>query len=168
MSQSAEDAEERLLFLRMKIKKVVPDIEAAFDKLDQDGRQYLSLEDLREAAHSGDLRMPDDVMEFVDPAKLVDLFWFLDTSVSGEVSRSEFIHGIKSLIMSEVPVETTQILELLRHTHHVVNHIARVIRRERPLTRSRAPVAEKFSGPAEDGTANAEELSGTGERVFSF
>jgi hypothetical protein len=161
MAQSVEDAEERLLFLRLKIKKMGPDIEAAFDKLDADGRQHLSLQALEEAAHSGDLRMPDDIQDLVDPAKLVDLFGFLDTNMSGEISRSEFIHGIKSLVMSEVPIETTQILELSRHTHHIVNHIARMARLEVPLT-NRAFVAEELSGPAQDEMSVAEEFSGTG------
>lgn len=135
MSNAAEEEDQKLHARRAHVKKLLPEIQAVFDRLDVDGSMALSLEELEEAAQSGELELPDGIKDLVDPNRVLDVFDFLDTDQSGEINRVEFVEGICSIALSAVPIETTQILQLLRstsqgvaHIDHAMRHIDAVIR----------------------------------------
>jgi len=120
MANGREDAEEMQMFLRRKLKRLLPQIDAAFDGLDVNGNNCLDMDDLVRAAEEGSLTFPQDIQSYVDPYKLIDLFEFLDSDRSGVIERAEFFDGICALVVSSVPLETTQILQLVRKSHNVL------------------------------------------------
>merc|ERR1712194_620726 len=61
------------------------------------------------------------------PEKLLDLFDFIDTDQSGEVTETEFLEGICHLSLLDVPVETTQMLQMLRHHKRRLTEVRRDI-----------------------------------------
>jgi len=120
MANGKEDTEEMQLHLRKKLKKILPEIDEVFDRLDVDGNDSLEMEELVKAAEDGNLTFPLDIQSYVDPYKLIDLFEFLDANQSGVIDRTEFFDGICALVVSSVPLETTQILQLVRKSHNVL------------------------------------------------
>ncbi|CAK0909121.1 unnamed protein product [Prorocentrum cordatum] len=129
MAKGREDAEEKQTALRKMLKKHLPDIEEVFDILDLDNSNCLSMAELEAAAQNGKLVLPEDLKEYVDPCKLLDIFYLLDADQSGMIERGEFIDGIASLVVSSVPLETTQILQLLRQSHEVLMDTSKAIAR---------------------------------------
>jgi len=120
MSQGSEAAEEKANELRKVLRRILPEIEEVFDNLDSDGGGYLTIKEIKEAAKNGSLVLPEGIKEYVAPEKLQDVFDFLDVDQSGEIDKSEFVDGVCTLVVSTVPIETTQILQLLRQTHRVL------------------------------------------------
>jgi len=115
-----EVAEEQQRHLRKVVRRIIPQIEKVFDKLDGDGNKVLTIEEIEAAAQAGHLTLPDDIKEFVQPERLLEMFEFLDQDQSGDVTRDEFVDGVCSLVVSAVPIETTQIFQLVRQTHRAV------------------------------------------------
>lgn len=120
LAKGREDAEEKQNILRKMLKKHLPDIEEVFDKLDLDKSGCLEMAELQEAARDAKIILPEDLKEYVDPFKLLEIFDLLDADRSGMIERSEFVDGIATLVVSAVPLETTQILALLRQSHEVL------------------------------------------------
>merc|ERR1740121_475085 len=123
------DADEMHIHMRRKLKKILPDIEDVFDELDVDGSNSIEIEELHEAAQKGNLSFPDEIKAYVDPFKLVDIFELLDADQSGVIERSEFFDGICALVVSSVPLETTQILQLVRRSHDMISDTYKVVAR---------------------------------------
>jgi len=120
MAKGREDTEERQSSMRKLLKTLLPEIQRVFDRLDVDHSGTLDLLELEVAARQGNLNLPECIKEFVAPDRLMDVFEYLDADQSGEIDKHEFVDGISSLAVSGVPIETTQILQLLRHTHEVL------------------------------------------------
>lgn len=141
MANGKEDMEERQAQLRKTVKRILPEIEQVFDTLSVDGSKALTLDGIEAAALQGEMVLPDDIREFVEPGRLIDVFDFLDMDGSGDVTKTEFVDGVCSLVVSSVPIETTQILQLVRQTHHLVVDLQRAMDRmphhRRPSQHSR-------------------------------
>jgi len=129
MANGKEDTEEMQLHLRKKLKKILPEIDEVFDRLDVDGNDSLEMEELVKAAEDGNLTFPLDIQSYVDPYKLIDLFEFLDANQSGVIDRTEFFDGICALVVSSVPLETTQILQLARKSHNLLEDVCKNVAR---------------------------------------
>jgi voltage-gated sodium channel len=96
--------------MRKKIRALTPHIEDLFVQLDkaEDG----SLE-VKELSLTG-IDMHKDLRNVIEEDKLKDLFQFLDLDGSGTIDKGEFVDGIMHLTLQNVPIETTQTLQLLR------------------------------------------------------
>jgi Ca2+-binding EF-hand superfamily protein len=127
LAHGREDTEENQRQLRKVVKRIVPEIEEVFDKLDTDGSESLTFEEIEAATHNGELTLPDDIREIVEPHRLLEIFEFLDMDQSGTIEKDEFVDGVGSLAVSAVPIETTQILKLMRRTHHSVMEIEKIM-----------------------------------------
>ncbi|CAK0847184.1 unnamed protein product [Prorocentrum cordatum] len=125
MANGREDAEEMQIHLRRKLRKILPEIDEVFDGLDTNGNNALEIEELIQAAEDGVLTFPEDIKSYVDPSKLLDIFDFLDANQSGVIERQEFFEGICHLVVSSVPLETTQILQLVRKSHDMLSDLSR-------------------------------------------
>jgi hypothetical protein len=110
ISNAGEDAEMTLNERRKQLKRLIPSIKDVFQALDADGTGMLTLEEL----NFSKVKMPQELRDIIQPDKLHDLFEFLDMDESGEIDSKEFVDGVCHLALSSVPVETTQILQLLR------------------------------------------------------
>ncbi|CAK0833477.1 unnamed protein product [Prorocentrum cordatum] len=120
LAHGREDIEERQHEMRKVLKRIIPEIEEVFDKLDSDRSGVLTFEEIEAASNTGELALPEDIREIVEPHRLLEIFEFLDMDQSGDIEIDEFVDGVCSLAVSAVPIETTQILQLIRRTHHSV------------------------------------------------
>jgi voltage-gated sodium channel len=134
LSNGREEGEEKQRYLRKVVKRIIPEIEEVFNKLDSDGSQALTIEEIEAAAFKGKLTLPNDIKEFVEPTKLLEMFEFLDNDQSGEITKDEFVDGVCSLVVSAVPIETTQILQLTRQTHRAVMDALQAVRQPAGVT----------------------------------
>jgi voltage-gated sodium channel len=111
ISQSREDLETQNAELRKRVRVLQPEIDALFDDLDQSKDGTLEIEELDLSM----VRVPDDLRSIIqDEDRLKDLFQYLDDDGSGTVDKREFTSGIMNLALQNVPIETTQTLQLLR------------------------------------------------------
>jgi hypothetical protein len=119
ITQSREDIETKRAETRKTVKALQPQIEKLFIELDRDKDDMLSIDEV-------DLEfitMPEALRYVIDEEKLRDLFEFLDDDGSGSVDKEEFIEGVASLALQNVPIETTQILHLLRNQRDAIADI---------------------------------------------
>jgi len=107
---ASEDAEMDRKMMRKQLKRLVPAIQEVFMKLDTDNEGTLSREELAQA----DIVWPQELAKTIQTDKLVDLFEFLDIDDNNQIDRKEFVDGVCHLALSSVPIETTQILQMLR------------------------------------------------------
>lgn len=129
LAHGREDIEERQHEMRKVLKRIIPEIEEVFDKLDSDRSGVLTFEEIEAASNTGELALPEDIREIVEPHRLLEIFEFLDMDQSGDIEIDEFVDGVCSLAVSAVPIETTQILQLIRRTHHSVMAMERDLQR---------------------------------------
>merc|ERR1712196_308717 len=73
------------------------------------------------------VKLPRELQDVLKPDKLVDLFEFLDVDGSGELSEVEFVEGVSHMALMHIPVETTQILQLLRPNGGKVGRMEEVV-----------------------------------------
>merc|ERR1712048_567472 len=62
--------------------------------------------------------LPNELTNLLEPEKMLDLFELLDSDESGESSRDEFVDGVAHLALTTMPIETFQIIHLLRNERH--------------------------------------------------
>jgi voltage-gated sodium channel len=131
MAKSREDAEEALQVKRKVFRRVEPSLRSAFRKMDQDRSGTLTVNEVAECLQHRHFKLPSDVEDFIETDKLIDFFNFLDDDDSGEIDEDEFVSGVAHLAFSNVSIETTQILQLVRsaaevskNTNQLVNKLS--------------------------------------------
>lgn len=105
--------------MRKKMKLLGPKIEELFDQLDASGDGAIEVSELSFES----VTMPKELESILSSDKLQDLFAFLDLDGSGTVEKSEFIDGIMHLTFQNVPIETTQLLQLLRSQQKLISEM---------------------------------------------
>eukprot|EP00931_Biecheleriopsis_adriatica_P082379 TRINITY_DN5580_c0_g1_i5.p1 TRINITY_DN5580_c0_g1~~TRINITY_DN5580_c0_g1_i5.p1 ORF type:complete len:576 (+),score=124.79 TRINITY_DN5580_c0_g1_i5:59-1786(+) len=113
LDQGRADRELEKHDLQEKLKFAMPQLKAVFTDLDKNGDGTVTLEEI------------DDVPMDVLPRGLFDdsnfnglheLFELLDVEGTGELGQDEFVEGILDIFSMGMPIETVQILKLLRMT----------------------------------------------------
>jgi Ca2+-binding EF-hand superfamily protein/uncharacterized membrane protein len=113
--RSGQDREFEMLAKRRRIKQCRPWIEKAFEELDITRDGNLDVMELARGLDALASKLPDELARTLEAERLVDFFDFLDSDGSGDISLDEWIEGVNHLaLMSRVPIETAQILCLLR------------------------------------------------------
>merc|ERR1711953_910975 len=102
---------------------MIPVIENVLDELDSSGDGNVQICEIIGAVGRVGVDLPNELRDILTPDKLVDLFDFLDLDGSGELSKIEFIDGVCHLALQNVPVETTQMLQLLRHQRRQIGQM---------------------------------------------
>jgi len=69
--------------------------------------------------------LPADLRKILDSDQLVELYEYLDVDGSGAVDEKEFTDGIFTLVLQSIPIETTQMLHLLRSNSDMLQRIQR-------------------------------------------
>merc|ERR1712032_255218 len=101
-------------------------LESIFDQLDRSQRGYVDIPDLGTPIDMSKIgpRLPTEIQAVVQqPDKLLDMFEYLDTDNSGTVDKHEFIDGVGHLVLTSVPMELTQIIQLVRTTRSMMTHL---------------------------------------------
>ncbi|CAK0908398.1 unnamed protein product [Prorocentrum cordatum] len=95
--------------------------------LDWSGDGKVSMHEFRSGLDASNTkkRLPEDIRKILDSDQLVEVYGYLDADGSGEIDEEEFIDGIFSLMFQSVPIETTQMLQLLRSQSDALHRWAR-------------------------------------------
>ncbi|CAK0869048.1 unnamed protein product [Prorocentrum cordatum] len=133
ITQADEDREMDLIVRRGKLRDLEPHVEEVFQTLtEKAGTKNLSLKDFRSGledmmqAHV--LRdLPPELRKVLASDQIVDVCSYLDADRSGEIDQGEFVDGIFNLMLQSVPVETTQMLQMLRSQGDAMRHIERML-----------------------------------------
>jgi hypothetical protein len=121
---SKADQELEGIIMRKKLHALEPQIEKAFEDLDESGNKKISIDELKDLRFHEKV-LPKELQLLIQPDKLADLFEFLDTDDSGEIDEDEFKAGIAHLALSSTAVETTQMLQLLRDSRKGLQAVVR-------------------------------------------
>jgi len=115
------DSEMEQVYTRKRLKQLIPEIKQVFRVLDVSGDGTIGLDELVERItamiQENQLKMPKEVSNILDPDKMGDfeaIFDFLDCDGSKTISEDEFVEGVCTLAFTHVPLETTQMLTMLK------------------------------------------------------
>jgi len=122
-----------------KVKAIIPMLKRVFDRMDRDGSGNV---DLHELEILGMLEVPEELEPLVMMDSMVELFEILDIDNSGTVSQDEFIEGILSMHISEVPLQQVQMLQMIRAVRDKISCIeARISKTQVPTRVSEQKVS---------------------------
>lgn len=115
ITQASRDVEMRTIRMRRTLKRLRPVIEAVFKILDTSGEGHVCLNEIKTGIGSVKykIRIPEELQGVLSD-RLIDLFEFIDADGSGMLNMQEFVDGVMHVALMNVPVETTQIIQLLR------------------------------------------------------
>jgi hypothetical protein len=126
-----EDRELQMTMKRKRWMELEPQIRLVFQELDLLASGELSVKDVRDGldgmGSAFKKRLPADLKGILDSEQLVELYDYLDSDGSGGIDEAEFVNGIFSLMFQSVPIETTQMLHLLRSNSEALHKIQRRI-----------------------------------------
>merc|ERR1712032_210487 len=120
VDNAKEDRDMAKAHKREKLRILKPEIRDAFRAIDSNSDLVLTKREILRQARQ---QLPEVLVELVGEQDLADIFDLLDVDNSGELEEVEFVEGVISLVLSEVPVETWQMLKLLRVILRSVKHI---------------------------------------------
>lgn len=106
-----KDKEMKLIRLKKTVKTLAPSIREAFRALDENGNGIVTREEI---ISKQDELLPEALINLLGPNSVMELFEMLDEDGSGEVHEDEFIEGLLKSATSEVPIESQQMLKLMR------------------------------------------------------
>merc|ERR1712032_231486 len=110
LDRSKEDQDLVRKQRQAQISSVKPRLYEIFEKIDKDHTGQATLQEVMQWC--GDV--PEELSAFVTPEHLVSLFEVLDVDQTGGVEQGEFVNGLLKLMLSEVPVETLQMLRMMK------------------------------------------------------
>jgi len=122
------------------VEHMIPLVERAFREMDvtqDDKLDREELERLKEVSASKGIHLPPSLHPLLQGDTLKDLFDYLDQDNDGKVASVEFIEGACKLALSNVPIETMQILSLLRQQRAQLVDVHELVSELRLLRRSR-------------------------------
>jgi voltage-gated sodium channel len=129
MAKGRDEAQEQLLEKRRVFTHIRPSLLELFDTLDIDQSGVLTLDEIVLAVKNRTVEFPPEIAESVTPAQMVEAFDFLDTDMSGKIDRKEFVEGVLVMVLSSVPLETAQILHLMRLVFSMVVQTSQNVKR---------------------------------------
>merc|ERR1712137_688409 len=94
---------------KQKVRKLRPEFEAMFRKLDPENRNALTREEMLNTS----IVWPSAILKIIPRERLPELFDVLDIDDSGSVSMEEFVEGLQQLAVSQVSFKSVQQLSLL-------------------------------------------------------
>eukprot|EP00930_Biecheleria_cincta_P042693 TRINITY_DN29382_c0_g1_i1.p1 TRINITY_DN29382_c0_g1~~TRINITY_DN29382_c0_g1_i1.p1 ORF type:complete len:591 (-),score=105.69 TRINITY_DN29382_c0_g1_i1:159-1931(-) len=112
-----QDKEMNKHLKKEKIKVAIPKLERLFAEMDTDNDGMLTLE---EVDHVPVDVIPQEFFENSTVSCMQEVFKILDVDGHGEgtVSKEEFIGGLLQIILTDVPVETVHMLQMLKALEH--------------------------------------------------
>lgn len=138
LNSAKMDQEMKSVFAREKIKHLKPALRTLFQSIDVSGDGIIEVKEVVQSMRSG-LKIPPELHDIVNPARMLDLFEALDVDNSGDLNEAEFVEGMCCVAVAEMPRETMQVLQLLRSLRREVRRTTRQPMMSRGLTGSLRP-----------------------------
>jgi len=113
ISMSRMDDEMEAMYTRRRMNQLKPGLIKLFNQIDADGDQLLRMEEVVEAIRTG-LHLPKELKGIMTERHILDLFEGLDHDADGLLTIDEFVEGVCSAAISDVPLETVRIVQMLR------------------------------------------------------
>lgn len=114
ISNQRMDEEMVAFYTRQKLRNLEPLFRELFQSFDTSGDGLINISEIMDAMQGG-TEIPLQLQEIVSHARIIDLFDALDKDQSGYVTEDEFIEGLGYMALSDVPLETLQILHIVRN-----------------------------------------------------
>jgi len=111
MDNAKEDKDMLKAYKRHRLRSLKPDIQRAFQAVDLNEDHILTKHEFLQQARR---HLPEVLLKIMGEGDLGDIFDLLDVENSGVIEEEVFVGGVSALVLSEVPVETWQILRLLQ------------------------------------------------------
>ena len=106
------------------LRSTLPDLLDLFAQLDQDESGYLTRDEIAGVPLQ---ILPSKVLENVSVDSMEDLFEMLDVDGGNCLSQAEFLEGLLSLLLLDVPIWAIQLQKLImrsrKHTTQIANDI---------------------------------------------
>eukprot|EP00928_Gymnodinium_smaydae_P022255 TRINITY_DN1874_c0_g2_i3.p1 TRINITY_DN1874_c0_g2~~TRINITY_DN1874_c0_g2_i3.p1 ORF type:complete len:553 (+),score=97.54 TRINITY_DN1874_c0_g2_i3:86-1660(+) len=115
---------------KQKMRRLLPTIMEVFRNVDVDGSGELTLEEME---HVHLKHLPKEFKEKVSVENMKDMFEILDVDGTGKLSEAEFVEGLISIALMEVPLSTVQLLKQVKLTHSHVIHVEGEVNRIKSL-----------------------------------
>lgn len=110
LEHASQEAELAKLRKKQQIKATLPQLLEIFGGLDADGSGFLTKEEV--AGVPLDV-LPPNVLEHVSVDNMEDLFEMLDMDGGGSLTQAEFLDGLLSLLLLDIPIWAIQLQKLL-------------------------------------------------------
>jgi len=123
MRLSTQDQEMSQLALEKNIRALEPQVRAMFQEVDEDKSGLLNPEEILKCYEM----LPKTLSDCIPRDSLSEFFGILDVDGSGEIDEDEFFEGMLTMALSDVPIQTTQMLKLLRHVKSDVEFVRRAL-----------------------------------------
>lgn len=163
ISTTKMDNEMVTQYMRQRLSSLRPAFQELFRDLDTSGDGHIQIREMVEAIKAG-LTVPEQIQDIINPGRMLDLFDAIDQDKSGDLTEDEFVAGLSCVAISEVPMETMQILHLLRSMRRELVSWKREMRKAQVLENlpSFLKVANNGAGEAKDGAGEAKDANGRG------
>ncbi|CAK8999399.1 unnamed protein product [Durusdinium trenchii] len=110
LEHASQEAELARIRTKEQIKATLPDLLEIFSALDQDGSGYITRE---EVANVPLHVLPEKVYEKVTVDSMEDMFELLDADGGGSLSLAEFLEGLFTVLLLDMPAWALQLQKLL-------------------------------------------------------
>lgn len=124
------DVETERHLRRQKLTNLRPAIRQVFRMLDCDGSGSITKAEALEAVtcRGGVLGVPKIVQHIFKPDSIMELFDVLDSNQAGEIGEDDFVDSVMQMAMTEVPLESRQMLQAAKVIRRKVDHVQSMMR----------------------------------------
>merc|ERR1712107_845483 len=93
------------------VRQFYPKLEAVFERVDTAHQGSIKRHEIETFVVQGlaGLHLPDEIAPILTPQRLCDCFDMLDIDKDGSVDMEEFIEGISTLALSDIPIDKEHI-----------------------------------------------------------
>merc|ERR1712107_939115 len=112
MGGSQRDREMELARIRSKARVLAPAIRELFDIMDADSSGKITVDDITTFGQD----FPEQLHAVVKVDNLINLFEILGVDGDGAIEHDEFMNGLLKLTLSDTPIETIELLRIVKYT----------------------------------------------------
>lgn len=123
------DVETKRFHRQARLRSLTPQIRKIFRQLDKDGSGSVTKQEVMEALgkYDGQINVPPTLRDIFFSDSVMELFDLLDADYSGQIDEDEFVGGVIQMAMTDIPLETRQILKIQRFNTKKIEHIETMI-----------------------------------------
>eukprot|EP00747_Dinoflagellata_sp_TGD_P002512 gnl/TRDRNA2_/TRDRNA2_104586_c0_seq1.p1 gnl/TRDRNA2_/TRDRNA2_104586_c0~~gnl/TRDRNA2_/TRDRNA2_104586_c0_seq1.p1 ORF type:complete len:449 (+),score=60.90 gnl/TRDRNA2_/TRDRNA2_104586_c0_seq1:68-1348(+) len=115
METAHQDTELQKLQQRNKMRKLSPQLIELFELIDANGDGMITTDEIARYISDGKIMtFSEELAAILTPDTMMDIFDILDVDRSGNIDKVEFVEGILCMQLSDVPIETTHMIKMLR------------------------------------------------------